>query len=310
MSKNSQRFTLSEQEAGSGLGLVLSAGGARGAYQLGCWKAFRELGLSFQAVAGSSIGALNGALVCQNDWDKAYRLWIELTRTDLVKPDFRRIGKLAATAAADLGLLLLPVPKFRLLRYAKYAASAVKFLSYQGTLGRLHRDGIFSMDRIRPLIEAYLDMDAVRASSCHVFVTVFGTPDLRRPLGRPLWFRLQECEDDEAWNVLGASMSVPFLFSSVEKDRDRLSDGGVRQWLPIRPLYDSGIRRLIAVSIKSSTRVKAEDFPGCDITLIRPAKPLGRFPAATFNFKEDVVNRWIDQGYEDAMRAAWRLREL
>jgi len=42
-------------------GLVLSAGGAKGAYQLGCWRAFVERGISFAAVAGSSIGALNGA---------------------------------------------------------------------------------------------------------------------------------------------------------------------------------------------------------------------------------------------------------
>ena len=38
-------------------GLVLSGGGARGAYQVGCFRAFRELGLDFPIVAGTSVGA-------------------------------------------------------------------------------------------------------------------------------------------------------------------------------------------------------------------------------------------------------------
>ncbi len=302
MSDVSRTIEIAQRPPGLPLGLALSAGGARGAYQLGCWKAFRELGISFQAVAGSSIGALNGALVCQDDWAGAYDLWMELTRSRLFKPDFKRIGKLAATAAADLGLLLMPIPKFRLLRYAKYVAAAVKFFSEHGSLGRLHRGGLLSIDQIRPVIADHLDMEQVKANPCRLFVTAFGTPEIRRPLGKAMWFRLQDYPEDEAWSILAASMSVPFIFATVEKDRARLGDGGVRQWLPIRPLYEMGIRRVIAISTKASSRVKAESFPGCDITLIRPEKPMGRFPRATFNFKEDVVKQWMEQGYDDAMR--------
>ena len=42
-------------------GLVLDGGGARGAYQIGAWKALREAGVKIEAVAGTSVGALNGA---------------------------------------------------------------------------------------------------------------------------------------------------------------------------------------------------------------------------------------------------------
>ena len=45
-------------------GLVLDGGGARGAYQIGAWKALREAGVKIEAVAGTSVGALNGALIC------------------------------------------------------------------------------------------------------------------------------------------------------------------------------------------------------------------------------------------------------
>ena len=56
-------------------GLVLGGGGAKGSYQMGAWKAFRELDLSFDLIVGTSIGALNGALMAAQDFDGADRLW-------------------------------------------------------------------------------------------------------------------------------------------------------------------------------------------------------------------------------------------
>ena len=43
--------------------LVLGGGGSKGAYQVGAYKALVELGHSFDLVVGTSIGALNGALM-------------------------------------------------------------------------------------------------------------------------------------------------------------------------------------------------------------------------------------------------------
>ena len=45
------------------VGLVLSGGGAKGAYQVGALKALQELGTTIDVVAGASIGALNGAVL-------------------------------------------------------------------------------------------------------------------------------------------------------------------------------------------------------------------------------------------------------
>ena len=51
-------------------GLVFDGGGARGAYQIGAWRALSEAGVKVSAVAGTSVGALNGALVCMEIWRK------------------------------------------------------------------------------------------------------------------------------------------------------------------------------------------------------------------------------------------------
>ena len=52
-------------------GLILDGGGARGAYQIGAWKALVEAGVKVNAVAGTSVGALNGALICMGDVKQA-----------------------------------------------------------------------------------------------------------------------------------------------------------------------------------------------------------------------------------------------
>lgn len=58
------------------IGLVLSGGGGKGAYQIGCWQALREVGLDrFASIAGTSVGALNAALIAQGDFEKAHSVW-------------------------------------------------------------------------------------------------------------------------------------------------------------------------------------------------------------------------------------------
>ena len=57
--------------------LALEGGGAKGAYQIGAWKALREAGVKIDAVAGTSVGALNGSLIVMGDLEKAenIRYW-------------------------------------------------------------------------------------------------------------------------------------------------------------------------------------------------------------------------------------------
>ena len=47
--------------------IVLAGGGARGAYEMGAWRALRELGVEYQMVLGTSIGAINGVMMVQGD---------------------------------------------------------------------------------------------------------------------------------------------------------------------------------------------------------------------------------------------------
>ena len=54
------------------IGLVLSGGGGKGAYELGVWKALKELNLNkyISVFSGTSIGAFNAALFAMDDLEK------------------------------------------------------------------------------------------------------------------------------------------------------------------------------------------------------------------------------------------------
>lgn len=55
--------------------LVLGGGGAKGSYEIGVFKALEEIGIEIDSVYGTSIGALNGAMVVQGDVKKAEEIW-------------------------------------------------------------------------------------------------------------------------------------------------------------------------------------------------------------------------------------------
>jgi predicted acylesterase/phospholipase RssA len=55
--------------------LVLGGGGAKGAYAFGCLKAFKEKGIHFDAVSGTSVGGLNALLWSTDAMSEGQSLW-------------------------------------------------------------------------------------------------------------------------------------------------------------------------------------------------------------------------------------------
>ncbi len=58
--------------------LVLAGGGSRGAYEMGVWQALREMDVKINVVTGSSIGAMNAALIAQDAYDIGMEFWLKL----------------------------------------------------------------------------------------------------------------------------------------------------------------------------------------------------------------------------------------
>lgn len=63
--------------------LALAGGGTRGAFECGVWKALCEMGINVCAIAGTSIGAVNGAMFASGE--DAFSLWKNVSADDIMK---------------------------------------------------------------------------------------------------------------------------------------------------------------------------------------------------------------------------------
>ena len=67
--------------------LALSGGGTRGAYEVGAYKALNEIGINIKAIAGTSIGALNGAMFLSANLEKAEDMYNKIDISNVLDVD-------------------------------------------------------------------------------------------------------------------------------------------------------------------------------------------------------------------------------
>ncbi len=97
------------------IGLVLGGGGAKGAYHIGCWKALRARGLDrFDAIAGSSVGAINAVFIGTGRLDTAEAAWRSLRMGKVIAFSLSTALRLPAWLLAGLGSEFSPFKITRL----------------------------------------------------------------------------------------------------------------------------------------------------------------------------------------------------
>ena len=66
--------------------LVLSGGGARGAFQVGAEEVLRqEAGFAWERILGVSVGALNGTLLAQHEYGRLLEVWRTIREKDVYR---------------------------------------------------------------------------------------------------------------------------------------------------------------------------------------------------------------------------------
>ena len=77
--------------------IVLAGGGAKGSYHFGFWRAIRELGIDFQIVTGSSVGALNGAMMASGLYESGLEMWNTIKTPDIIETSPSRLSEVIDT---------------------------------------------------------------------------------------------------------------------------------------------------------------------------------------------------------------------
>ncbi|MEG1447930.1 MAG: patatin-like phospholipase family protein [Oscillospiraceae bacterium] len=248
------------------LGIVLAGGGTRGAYQMGFWKAIRELGVEFDIVTGTSIGSLNGALMAQDAYDACLDLWENISLDFAIKTyDAKRFTHIKDPRKKNFAQLALNIVKNK----------GADVLPMEENLERM------------------VDEEKIRNSEID-----FGLVAVEFPSMKPYELPINEIPNGKLTKYLMASASCYPAFPVTEIDAVKFVDGGFYDNLPISLAVKMGATDVIAVDLKSIGQKRKFFDRNVNVSYIKSYWDLGSF----LDFDKTVSKRNIVLGYNDTMK--------
>jgi NTE family protein len=261
------------------LGLVLTGGGARAAYQVGVlrWIARQYPHLRFPVLTGVSAGAVNVAALGSHDGpigsavDRLGQLWSRLTTDHVFKTDF---GSLAWTALR-WGVQLMSgggrTPEVRaFLNTTPLRAFLHSVLeTHDGKLTGISRN--IEAGRLRAVA-----MTATSYSTGQAKVFVQGA-DIK-PWQRP---QRRAVRTEMTVEHVMASAALPIFFPAIRIGNEWHGDGGIRLTAPLSPALHLGADRILAISTRYD-RSQAEADKLQIVGYPPPAQVLGAVLNAVF----------------------------
>jgi len=230
-------------------GLILSGGGARGAYQVGVLKAISEIAPPsicnpFPIISGTSAGAINAAGLASRA--KNFRMavlglentWSQLSSDKVFRTELWSFLRM---------LLRWVIPGLA----AGYTPQNAALLD--NTPLRHLLELVINRRRIQEAIDAdYLKALCITASCYNdgKSVTFFqASPEV------PTWDRVRRVGIKARIGVqhLMASSAIPFLFPAQQVGNKYYGDGALRQIAPLSPVIHLGAEKILVVGVSANT---------------------------------------------------------
>lgn len=218
--------------------IVLCGGGAKGAYQIGVWKALNKIGYKPDIVTGTSVGALNGALITMGDFKKAYAIWSNIDMESVFSFKDTDISKVDSMA------------------------SLIKKLILQGENA--------SYEPLKKLIDNVINEDEVRNSRIDFgFVT---TQFL--PLKKVEMFKEDVPKGKLKDYIMASAACYPYM-KPYGIDGKKYIDGGYFDNMPVEMALKKGATDIIIVGLNSIGKINKYVDIQAKITYIKPNHYLG-----------------------------------
>lgn len=283
-------------------GLVLAGGGAKGAYQLGVLRWFADHGFGPKICAGTSIGALNGAVVASeakfaDGVRRLAEMWERLGRERVIVPHPLLAAKLAA------GAIQIFMPSLR----AKVVANLSPRLADAVSL--------FDPKPIEKLLRSAIDPRAIRNGPMEHWVAASRAWPLegievdiaRIAVGGDVdYFRLRDLDDDMLVEALLASAAIPFAFPKRQIGGRKYVDGGIDDNVPLKALQQAGCRAAVVVHLENGSVWNRHDFSDVRLVEVRPEQQIQAKPGLTgwvdalLDFSTERIRELDARGYADA----------
>ncbi|SFB87299.1 NTE family protein [Alkalibacterium subtropicum] len=249
--------------------IVFGGGGARGAFEIGVWKALDELGYHADIVTGTSVGALNGALYILGNQKEAEKMWKEIETNDI-------LGFESPAQGAGFGDYGKTVSEF-----------IVKVIKEKG----------LSTKPLEDMVMKYID-DEQKIRSRPV---IFGLSTVNFRTMKVENYYLEDIKKGELTDYLLASSA---LYPAMEKhyiNDTPYIDGGYGNNIPIDMALDKKPDQLVIVDVHGPHLFKRDPRIGnCEYIWIRTNWPLGDM--LLFDKQRTELN--IKLGYLETMKRA------
>lgn len=257
------------------VGLVLEGGGSRGSYQIGACKALKELGVEIGAVTGTSIGALNGAMIVQGQLERAYELWYNITPEQVFDIEEARLQELRKLEISHDGLLYF-------MKKAREIA----------------QDKGLDITFIKKLLQENIDEQRLRASRIPFGFVTISLSDLK-----PLELFLEDIPEGKVAEYILASANLP-AFKQEKIDGKRYMDGGFYDNLPLNMLVAKGYKDIIAIRTKALGRTRKIAKRSVRVSYLASDDDLG----SILDFGQNQARFNLNLGYYDAHRLIQKLK--
>ncbi len=218
--------------------IVLSGGGAKGAYQIGVWKALKKLNVKYDIVTGTSVGALNGVMMVQEDYKIALDFWKKISYEKIFGKNFYKINSNI---------------------YSNYINEFVK-------------NGGSDPINLEKTLDQVFDAKKFYSSPIDYGIVVYNFSKLK-----PELMIKKDLKEETIKDYIIASAACYPAFKMKKIKNEKYIDGGYFDNMPINLAIDLGADKIIAVDLKAiGIKRKIKDV-NKEIIEITPRNDVGSF---------------------------------
>ncbi len=259
-------------------GLVLEGGGVKGSYQVGAYYAFRDCGIKFRGIVGTSIGSFNAAMLASKKPRELLQFWYDL----------------------DPGTAMNFDPRFvETFNGQKVDKQAIK--GAFSTIKSVFKNSGFDYSRLLEMVGDVVSYEAlIKSNIDYGLVTV----RLSKSAGiKPIYIDKADIYGgSELLEFILASCYLPVFKRQRIIDDHYYLDGGFYDNAPFKLLTDKGYKNIFIVNIRG-IGINRKIPRNVNVTYISPSRDNGK----VFELNRSIIKDNIKMGYYDTLRVIKRL---
>ena len=277
-------------------GLVLSGGGAKGAFEIGVWRWLERTGLihKITGISGASVGALNSVLISCASIEEAEDIWLSIRQDDLTPVNWEALRKGAET----------------LMRMAAgTAALPVNAVMMAKELSTLAGGSVFTQGKLSEIVKRVLER---KIPNHRIVFSCLARQSLQKQTDPPTELLIGEFHNADyyclnyrnSWDVeriVMASAALPLVYDPINIHHFLYRDGGCRDNTPYMPLVKCGFKKLIVVHLTERTgnQPAVEMVENAILYHVYPTLQ-AKHVIDTLRITKEMTENWINNGEQAA----------